>query len=542
MGVTVRACAFLLCFSALFGAPVQDAPEITAHQTQATFTSGVNLVSVPVVVRETQGRAVGNLRKEDFRLFDQGKPQIITKFNVNQTSFAPTAGIAPDGSRRDHVPDQFVAYIFDDIHMNFDQLTQSRAATERHLAESAAPNNRAAIATTSGRVWVDFTNDQDQLREALRRIVPAQNAALPRNAGDLSRSVNPCPPDISYYLADQALNYQNPGEIQAAEAAAVACYGPDPNPPALGMAASTEVLSAGNTDTRNTLTSLANLIRRLSIMPGSRSIVLMSSGYLVTRDFYQTETGLVDSAIRGNVILNGLDVRGLNISNTPEAAAEGDAMRRIARGTGGKLFEHDNGFNAGLDQLATPQEYTYVLGFSPQNLKFDGSYHQLQVALAKTKGLVLQARPGYWAPNHMENAAEQANQEIQEAVFSLDELSDLRLDVSTEFFKTGDATAELTVESRLDLNGVKFRAAGGRSEDTLKMVTSLFDQDGHYVRGIQKVIDLHLREETLNKLLASGMFDKETFDVARGRYVVRVVVRDLEGQAMAARSRTVDIQ
>jgi hypothetical protein len=255
----------------------------------------------------------------------------------------------------------------------------------------------------------------------------------------------------------------------------------------------------------------------------------------------------VDSAIRANISLSGLDARGLTAANSAEASAKGDAMRRLARGTGGKFIEHDNGFQEGFDQLATPPEYTYVLTFSPQNLKLDGSYHRLKVSLVnlnrlRTKGLELEARPGYWAPNHAVDADEQAKQEIREAVFSLDEVRDIPLDVTTDFFKTSDVTAELTVGFRLDLNGLKFRTAGDRSEDTLTVVTGLFDQDGHYVKGMQKVIDLRLRAQTLNKLLGSGIADKETFDVARGRYVVRVVVRDSEGQAMAARNGTVDIQ
>ena len=70
----------------------------------------------------------------------------------------------------------------------------------------------------------------------------------------------------------------------------------------------------------------------------------------------------------------------------------------------------------------------------------------------------------------------------------------------------------------------------------------MFDQNGRYVQGIQRMIDLHLRAPTLEKLLSSGLAVKETFDVPPGRYVVRVVVRDSEGKAMAARNGTVDIQ
>ena len=37
--------------------------------------------------------------------------------------------------------------------------------------------------------------------------------------------------------------------------------------------------------------------------------------------------------------------------------------------------------------MAALPEYYYVLGFSPQNLKFDGSYHNLKVSLKSPAGL-----------------------------------------------------------------------------------------------------------------------------------------------------------
>jgi len=49
-----------------------SAPEITSQEAPVTFSSKVNLVQVPVVVRDAQGRVVGNLKKEDFQLFDKG--------------------------------------------------------------------------------------------------------------------------------------------------------------------------------------------------------------------------------------------------------------------------------------------------------------------------------------------------------------------------------------------------------------------------------------------------------------------------------------
>jgi hypothetical protein len=182
-----------------------------------------------------------------------------------------------------------------------------------------------------------------------------------------------------------------------------------------------------------------------------------------------------------------------------------------------------------------------VLGFSPQNLKFDGSYHNLKVTVRNPSGLTLQVRRGYWAPNHAVDPAEQARDEIRETVFSRDEIHDIPVDVQTEFFKLDESKAELTVDSHLDAKGLRFRKAEDRNNDTLTVVTGLFDPNGNYVAGIERLVQLHLRDQTLEAMRNAGISVKETFDVAPGRYLVRVVVQDREGNTMAAQNGSVEI-
>src|SRR6266542_2273736 len=98
-------------------------PEMSTKEEAATFKARVNLVLVPVVVRDKAGRAVGTLEKPDFQLFDKGKPQVVTRFTVEKaggkstlSGGKPAAGSPGATTPSATMPERFVAYLFDDIH------------------------------------------------------------------------------------------------------------------------------------------------------------------------------------------------------------------------------------------------------------------------------------------------------------------------------------------------------------------------------------------------------------------------------------------
>jgi hypothetical protein len=75
----------------------------------------------------------------------------------------------------------------------------------------------------------------------------------------------------------------------------------------------------------------------------------------------------------------------------------------------------------------------------------------------------------------------------------------------------------------------------------LTVATVLFDENGNFVTGGEKIVKMRLLDATFDKLSRTGLTVKSSFEVKPGRYVVRQVVRDSEGAQMAARNGTVVI-
>jgi hypothetical protein len=188
-------------------------------------------------------------------------------------------------------------------------------------------------------------------------------------------------------------------------------------------------------------------------------------------------------------------------------------------------------------------EYSYVLVFSPADIKLDGKYHHLTVQLAGAaigRDLRVQARMGYFAPSSAPGSPRAEQEKLMEAVYSRDEVNSSRVRIGTRFFKSTPTEARLTVVARLDPQWLNFRKENGRNVDDVTFATAIFDNDGYLVNGVTNTLEMHLRDTTLEKVRATEISVPNNFTMAPGTYRVREVVRDAGGLISSLNS-TVEI-
>ena len=529
----------------------QQAPaEMSVHDRTPAFQTAVNIVEVPVVVRDYKGQAVGTLTKDDFQLFDRGKLQTITKFTLEKSTgpdvvaaMAKTTDEAPstEAIPSTVLPERFVVYLFDDVHTSTNDLTMAREAADRQVKRSLGEKTRVAIFSTSGQTMLDFTADREKIHEALFRL---QTHPIAKDA-----SGHECP-ELTY-LWVVSLEESHAPDQPSIQAAMACSHLPKPQAALLVMPVAARIVAGTEHESAVSLEVLQDLVRRMSVLPGQRTVVLASPGFMTEAGSKGAESFLIDRAIRANVIVNvaadpslpSEEARIVEPEFRVQAALRMDVMAELANGTGGIFYHNSNDLDTGFDRVAGIPEYRFILGFSPSGLKPDGSLHALKVSIVPNPHHYdVDARRSYSAPKRLDDPVEQAKQEVTAAIFGRDELRDLAIDIHTGFVRLTPERIRLTVNTRVDLKNVKLHKENDRNQGDLTVTAAVFDTNGNYVAGIERGVDLHLKDETLERWLANGIQVPANLEVKPGTYLVRVVVRDVAGQPMASRNGSVNIQ
>lgn len=452
----------------------------------APLRRNVFLVQIHAVVRNRKGRAVADLKRKNFRVYDNGKAQLISVFraeHARQSTTAPGTSAVRHGSQKlagSPMP-RYIALYFDDRNTPLGDLGFARKAAEKFTREDLHPGDKVGVFTTSGRVALDFTSERKKLLKAISSV---QFNMLGKKK----------------YMPSFALQIIN----------------------------------------EFTMGGLEAVIARLAQMSGQRIVVLITVGFTPMK--WQIDQ-VAQSALRANVRVDSLDAKGLaapydlgvnDWQGIGEAGALNDVMSDLAMDTGGTFFHNSNDLAAGLRELTAVPQVSYLLGFSPTGLKDNGSYHRLKVKVTAPGKFKIKARPGYFAPGRASRQSKPGFGELDREVLKANRETAIPVNVQMRPGRLPSGQTGMQVMLHLSPRTLSFQRFQGRFMNQFGLAVALFDGAGKFVTGERGLVNMELKKKTLADLGRRGLNAKIVLQAPEGHYRLRVVVEDFRNGKMFA--------
>jgi VWFA-related protein len=396
--------------SSLGSLHAQQAP--ATNEPATTLSTTTELVLVPVQVKGGDGKPRLNLKKDDFVLKSDGKPQPIAVFEESQaTSKAPAAAQPPANPSRQiyssvpdgGMPQQLLIIAIDLVNTPFLEQGRARQQLLKYLSEDLPTQQFALVAITRNglRQIHSFSSDPAALAAALRRMQVSttkdemQNVTLDTlGAGDQN--------DMQQAFRES--------EVYGAYVAKIAANA--------------------------TLTGLEQIAQAYAGVPGRKSVIWLTGGLPmllsnpIAGGVMDLDSEMVDkfqdafSALNTaniaiySVNLNGLSTRsastGSYASNRGLSLAGSQNINGTFRGTGApmaddptegiKLLAHKTGgkwctamveLKTCIDQAVEDSTSYYLLGFYVPQHDRKAGWHKVEVKLASGRDTV-RSRPNYY--------------------------------------------------------------------------------------------------------------------------------------------------
>ncbi len=402
----------------------QPAPAAPVQPPPPAFPTRAELVTVDVLVLDRQDKPASGLKREDFKVLEDGRPQAITAFEAVEAKLpaleAPETVASPSLSRvatnvaRPPTRRTF-AIVFDDLHVDDLNLEQAKRAMAAFVGKRTYPGDRLVLLTVSdGRFWATTRGSEDAVwLERLKDVRSHQRL----------KSSPAC--RVGEYEAMRIDEFDDTTVCQMVKVRLAALGCTEGTVVCRGGGSgdlAREVRAAGRVSLGRSLRMLKEVARSLSSVPGRKEAVLVSEGFIAD----SSEQGfreVREEAARANVVVHFLDARGLAVGpefvtaagarGTPQGPELGLSLalwrledagtKALAEETGGLVLQ-TNDLVAGLERVADESRVMYLLGYEPTNTKRDGRYRKLKIEVLRP-GLHVRARAGYFAPQGREKPA-----------------------------------------------------------------------------------------------------------------------------------------
>jgi VWFA-related protein len=528
---------------------------------------------VNAIVTDKQGNPVKDLTRDDFKIYEDGKPQPIHTFaleSYKSTQATDERGKVnePDPGKTAAEPSftqsRFMSLVIDDITTSSsDQFFRSIEAMQRFVAEEMGPGDQVGILAASGRVQYPFTNDKAVLTEQINTL----HGKL--NRGTVHRQ--DCP-ELTDLQAQQIRNqYPDNRSLEVAIVETILCEHMEADPNRLQTATnlvrsrSAQLYEETQYRNRTLLSTLRQHVRSLKHIEAKKSLILFSDGFLIEDLRYELQD-IVDVALRAGVIINTLDMRGLFTDNyqasdrvavgytvetqtvlaqkpllrTEDMLRQADPLGELAHETGGIFFHNSNDLYAGLRKISNTQSFYYVLSYASPAPKNDGRYHKIKLEVARP-GVQVSHRKGYYAPKEQISFERRKKEDIIEALQASGNLNEIPIHLSYNYYQVDEARYQLALLTNVNIRGLEFLDEDARHKNLIHLVVVAFDENDRYVDGLEKAMDLNLSDPSYAALRNFGFTSKVDIKVPPGRYKIKAVVRESVHSKMGSINKTIEV-
>jgi VWFA-related protein len=502
-------------------------------QGRATFSTSANVVVVDVTVLGRDGKAVENLTKDDFELYEDGKLQqlqgcdlqrletkvlpalnpppkaLVRRDNPLPAIAAPPATVA---SARDH---RLMILFFDFSSMQPADQIRATEAGVKFLSTQMTASDLVSIMVfgSSLQTIQDFTADRDLLVETIQKL----------HIGDSS------------------------------ELASLGDTGPDSEDQSGQFVADETEFNIFNTDRK--LAALEDAARKLSNYPQKKALVYFSSGVEKTGVDNQSQLrATINTAVRSNVAFYPIDARGLTAlvpgGDATQAGAVGsklysgagqrslsdsfhnqqETLYSLAADTGGKALLDSNDLTLGIKQVQKDIESYYILTYASANKAEDGRYRRIQAKVAPKLAamkLKLDYRAGYFAPTtfaKMSGVDKEAR--LQQALDSENPATDLPIAVEVDYFRLAKDKYFVPVSVKIPGSALSFRSKGSKQATELDFIAEIRDARGRVASLVRDTIPVKVDETTAGQVVRKQIQYDTGLTLAAGKYKLRFVARE----------------
>jgi VWFA-related protein len=542
--------------------PQQDAkqPDSQAPAQETAVRISTQLVQLDATVTDKKGEHVQDLTEDDFELMVDGKKQTITYFRLVKLPAPkrpePSAANAPKPTTpppsmpmKTIAPERVartIAFVIDDLGLSFESTSFARRAIKKFLDEQMQESDLVAIIRTGRGLGAlqQFTSDKRVLYAAVEKLTwnPYSRDMIPRfgAADDNTRPQE---------AIDAEARFEDFRET---------------------------VFSVG------TLGALNFVVRGLRELPGRKSAILISDGLRLfgrNRDnnlVLDRVRRLTDLANRSSVVIYSLDAKGLQTLMPTAADNPGgmtgpqfaerlsrmsqqnfdsqEGLTYLARETGGFAVLNNNDLNFGIQRALKDQQSYYLVGFDPEDEKFDRKYHSIKLKV-KRPGLQTRTRAGFIGfPDGPQAPAPQTRAgQILSALFSPFGARDVTTQMTSFFFNSPNPERKQKNDPEnlsfvrslfhIDASNLTFRDAdNGMKILKLEIATFTFNENGVVVEQHGRAFELRLDEARYAWALKRGFNYTDDFVIKKpGAYQFRAVIRDAETGRMGSAGQFIQV-